>query len=178
VKIIFLDVDGVLNWAGTKERYRGYIGIDPTRVDRFNQIIDAYSDAKIVVSSTWRKGVHGAYEAGRDGIAAVLAKHGVRGEVIDITPIHSHGWKTRGGEIREWLEDHADEVTTYVILDDDTDGMAPREEYGDHLDLRPHHVVTDWIGDPNVPGEEGGLQDRHVREAIAILGGVVKQEAA
>ena len=33
IRVIFLDMDGVLNCAATKESFRGYIGIDDTKVE-------------------------------------------------------------------------------------------------------------------------------------------------
>jgi thiol-disulfide isomerase/thioredoxin len=64
IKVIFLDIDGVLNsheyWVS--ERYKTYNGniethpnyeISPDLVDTLNKIIEA-TKAKIVVSSTWR----------------------------------------------------------------------------------------------------------------------------
>jgi hypothetical protein len=59
LKVIFLDVDGVLNsrgkWAGCDLANLTDSGtrIDPLAVARLKRIVDA-TDAKIVVSSTWR----------------------------------------------------------------------------------------------------------------------------
>lgn len=188
MKVLFLDIDGVLNWAGTQERYNGFIGLDPSRIARFNRIIEAHPDVKIVISSTWRK-TASFIEDGFDGLVKLLADNGLKGEIIGHTIItFSH--MPRGSEIRDWLEDYQEEndgqLPTFVILDDDTQGMAGYVSvpYGEgpkvHLDLRPYHVITDWMGDPNFVGkgpegadEEGGLQDRHIDQAIAVLNGVL-----
>lgn len=53
-KLLFLDIDGVLNWAKTEDRLDGYVGLCKDRIARFNRIIEAVPDVKIVVSSTWR----------------------------------------------------------------------------------------------------------------------------
>jgi hypothetical protein len=51
MKVIFLDIDGVLNCWATTERWRGYIGIDPKLAQRFAELV---TGAKVVLSSTWR----------------------------------------------------------------------------------------------------------------------------
>lgn len=177
MKIIFLDIDGVLNWAGTEDRLDGFVGLCQERISRLNKITDAVPDAKIVISSTWRHAFTNAYKNFAE-LVSLLHDRGIRGEIIDRTPSRFSS-RTRGSEIREWLEDEAKEgrTHTYVILDDSIDGMegyaaapygeAPKE----FVDLRPKHVVTDWTGNPNVEGEEGGLQDHHVSMAISVLGG-------
>jgi hypothetical protein len=195
VKLIFLDIDGVLNWIGTEDRISGFIGLDPTRIAQFNKIIDAVPDAKIVVSSTWRKtGMFGVYED-FNGLKKLLADRGLRGEIIGHTPIH-FGRRGRGQEIREYLDEEfqvenpGQTVDSFVILDDDTTAMEGwkaesylgKDEAGDDeyearegRDLRPFHVRTFWdgeqhlIGGDTVTNVEGGLQDYHVEDAIKIL---------
>lgn len=187
MKIIFLDIDGVLNWSGTEDRIDGYIGWCDKRIARFNRIIEAHPDAKIVISSSWRVPTSDmkAYTT-FDGLKELLAKRGLKGEIIGRTPYFFSGM-SRGGEIRRWIEEQPEKPSAFVVLDDDTYGMAPfvgetfkgydpltAEEVWvptNELDLRPHHVVTDWTGDPDFEGEEGGLQDRHIDLAIRILNG-------
>lgn len=194
LKVIFLDIDGVLNWAGTEDRINGFVGLDPSRIERFNKLIDAHPDAKIVISSTWRmSGLFGAYED-FEGLVKLLAARGLKGEVIDHTPIKmSH--VGRGNEIRWWIEDWTEEnpgkELAFVILDDDTEGMrghayeafdfdASRETGEDVYktitvsDLTWNHVVTTWAGELKTKDgldEEGGLQDRHITYASRILSG-------
>ena len=52
MRLIFLDIDGVLN--GHEKLETGYCGICPQRASRFNRLLDAVPDAQIVVSSAWR----------------------------------------------------------------------------------------------------------------------------
>ena len=54
-KIVFLDVDGVLNSITTKDRCGPYVGIDDKKVSNLKDIIDATS-AKIVLVSSWKEG--------------------------------------------------------------------------------------------------------------------------
>lgn len=57
MKILFLDIDGVLNSDNTQERYligeRRYVGIDPLLLSILKNIVDK-TDCRIVLSSTWR----------------------------------------------------------------------------------------------------------------------------
>lgn len=183
MKIIFLDVDGVLNWSGTEDRVGPFIGLCSERIERFNRIIDAHPDAKVVISSTWRQGMVSVYEGMHKdpkALPELLAKRGLKGEVISFTP-----WRFshvgRGEEIRMWIEgwetESGEPLKTFVVLDDSTEGMSgyAYAPYGEPMqevrDLRPNHVVTHWSGDPNCDGEEGGLLDRHIEQAIRVLNG-------
>ena len=51
MKIIFLDVDGVLNNATTTEQKHGITGIDHRLVPVLKRLLDE-SQAKVVISST------------------------------------------------------------------------------------------------------------------------------
>ena len=53
IKVIFLDIDGVLNCSTTKDLCEFYTGIEDKKVAILKQIVDA-TDAKIVLISTWR----------------------------------------------------------------------------------------------------------------------------
>ena len=108
LKIIFLDVDGVLNCKETINRYDGFIGIDPFLVAIFNRIIFA-TDAKIVLSSTWRLGK--------------FSRDEVRQRVMDFIDVTPELKGVRGLEINTWLKDHP-EVKKYAILDDEGDFLT------------------------------------------------------
>lgn len=119
MKIIFLDIDGVLNSVysvrinsnnGIHPRFTGLPF--PLHVEALNKITDA-TDAKIVVSSTWRK-LHSIYS-----IEYILYLSNVKGQVLDITPIIHN--KERGDEIQKWLDKSIEDIESFVILDDDSD---------------------------------------------------------
>ena len=59
MKIIFLDIDGVLNsdiyYRKVDRSVKDWTRFDPKAVELINKLIDEFS-AKIVVSSTWRFG--------------------------------------------------------------------------------------------------------------------------
>lgn len=141
MKIIFLDIDGVLNHQRFfKERFdarkqdkllekkdgklvkKSEIDfyaeeIDPESVENLNELIEN-TGAKVVISSTWRLG------KGIEELQAILEKKGFKGEIIGKTPVGC-GCCQRGNEIHQWLEDNRDIVGEsshdYIILDDDSD---------------------------------------------------------
>lgn len=153
MKVLFLDIDGVLNSAEfmlNKRHIRRPTPheIDAVTVPRLNSVI-ARTGAKICVSSTWR--------IGRDAmlLEEILRSHGVRCDVVGTTPEtfrmdNERGWSFRGNEIQMWLDRHP-EVSTFAIVDDDSD-MEP---------LMHRLVKTSW---------ETGLLDEHVEKLVEMLG--------
>ena len=55
MKVIFLDIDGVLNGEKSRTRCAGYIGIDSDKLLRLKRIVEQ-TGAKIVLISTWKTG--------------------------------------------------------------------------------------------------------------------------
>lgn len=153
MKVIFLDIDGVLNSARYDcEREYGDGNIDPSRLPLVKSIVDA-TGAVIVLSTTWRRHWDISPDK-RDSIGeeldAVFASAGL--SVADKTPWFEKF--DRAAEIREWLKQHDGEVESFVILDDVFTGWA---ELGDRL------VRTNFrIG--------RGLGEEHVQRAIELLG--------
>lgn len=154
MKVLFLDIDGVLN-SRTYLKFcydQGVLPddkIDPAAVARLNQITDA-TGAHIVVSSTWR--LPYVWNKNVDKLVTLLQKTGIKGDILGATPDHnrSHG---RGGEIQDWMNRcklDGIQIDAFVILDDDDD-MG---------DLSKFLVKTTFAD---------GLQDVHVQAAIAIL---------
>jgi hypothetical protein len=146
MKVIFLDIDGVLNAGETMHRRE----LDTRAIAALVAIVQR-SGAKIVISSTWR--LHHRI----DELKALLAQRGFTGEVIGTTPRLSRRWdlgdttagRQRAREIRAWLDEHP-EVEAFAILDDEPD-LAP---------LQDHQVQTD---------PRHGLRLEHVAEASALL---------
>ena len=136
MKIIFLDIDGVLNsemyeWSRGEDRADNRI--DLSRVRLLKDIVSA-TDAKIVLSSTWRLDWNKSPElCGEDGeyINQCLAQYGL--SIIDKTPFNSM-IDDRRREILTWLSRHRGEVESFVILDDINCGWE---------DLDRRVVVTD-----------------------------------
>ena len=130
MKIIFLDIDGVLNHEKFyKERFKrryeeGVMSyplseIDPQAVQNLN-VLCKETGANVVISSTWK-------HSGFDYCVDVLERSGFTGVIIDTTPDLRGDDYVRGNEIHKWIKDNKDLVgpyyqfTEYVILDDDSD---------------------------------------------------------
>ena len=110
MKIIFLDVDGVLNSLqdGNSVRLR-----TDSHLKLLKQIVDA-TGAKIVLSSSWRIGPTKA----RNNLLKRLEEYGL--QIMDSTPVLS-GASSRGDEIRQWLTESKYEIESFVILDIEDD---------------------------------------------------------
>lgn len=115
MKVIFLDIDGVLNVIPkTIDKWGAYFGPEDHFVKNLKTLIDQ-TGAKIVISSTWRM-------SGLQYMKDMWADRNLPGEIIGITPNHMMKTGTtlqRGKEIDEWLSKN--DVQNYVILDDDCD---------------------------------------------------------
>lgn len=126
MKLIFLDVDGVLNCAETFEQRRdGNIAgtifdLDPRFVKRFKKIVKE-TGVKVVLSSTWR-----LHEDTRQAVR----NHGI--EFIDCTPYITDVGTKRGREINAWLSTYTalkkEPIEKFCILDDDSD-MLPGQPF-------------------------------------------------
>lgn len=142
MKIIFLDVDGVLNTYHSR-REHGMLYVDPSKVKLVKKLA-AECDAKIVLSSSWRH------------IPECMAVLDELFEFYDKTPsdpkITGKLFQStdRGSQIAAWRNGRED--IPYVILDDDpaasSCGQADR------------HIQTDDLE---------GLKAKHIAEAKFIL---------
>ncbi len=152
MKILFLDIDGVLNSLRyDRERTPEQGNIDESRLPLLKEIVEE-SGAQIVLSSSWRE--HWAPEEGHcDAVGLELnrlfQKYGL--QISDKTPQISP--RQRAAEIQDWLTAHANQVDAFAILDDTFAGWG---------DLQDHLVKTDSrIG--------RGLEPSHVRQVIRLL---------
>lgn len=135
-KIIFLDIDGVLNHQSmTKENEIKTEGgfVSKECVKLLNHITSE-TGAQIVISSTWRMD---GFED--DGVTPKTKAHlesaGVTGEIIDNTPILRDAGNLRGNEIRCWLQANRPSLfSDYIILDDDSDMLYWQKENYFHVD--------------------------------------------
>jgi len=158
--VIFLDVDGVLahSFSVARARNSGYrdwrryaAQIDRDCARRLRRIVDL-TGAKLVLSSSWR-----VDEDHVRGLCEALATAGFHYTQMPTNPDDHTPWLPvygRPAEIATWLRDHPT-VIRHLVLDDDA------------------------VGDPTVLTQlrdrplyhEGGLQDRHVGEALHLLDG-------
>lgn len=152
MKIIFLDIDGVLNsFAYDRQRTPNDGNIDKTRLVLVKQLVDK-TNAKIVLSSSWRehwkKNIDECDDIGKELISD-FADAGL--EIYDKTP--KIGNLERSQEIRTWLDLNPD-VSNFVIFDDNGYGWG---------DLSDNFIQTNYrIG--------RGLEDEHINRALEILG--------
>lgn len=147
MKIIFLDFDGVINCQTRWKKYCVQVDeqsssmIDPVAVRRLAALVKE-TDARIVISSTWRR-----FYALAD-LRRFLALFGIPDDVvIGVTPILPG--EQRGREIRFWLNTHPD-VTAFVVFDDDADMES----------VEANFVQTSWLR---------GLLDEHIDVARRLL---------
>lgn len=152
-RIVFLDVDGVLNSTAWYKSRGGLIAavmqtdctmeehartqLDPAAIERVNVLCER-TGALVVVSSTWRGNMF--------RLTLGLRPHR-RFEIIDKTPRLD---TDRGLEIQAWMDRHNVMAEQIVILDDDSD----------MLHLTPRLVKTEF---------DTGLTDEDVERAIALL---------
>ncbi len=182
MKIIFLDIDGVLNcenaykqgecnyikWTwedGTEDHHQSFCSWSKKWL---NKLIDE-TGAKIVISSTWRS-------SGIDFMKKVWEIEEMHGEIIGITPNFRgdiDGYTIpRGCEIDKWLEDNnfshinwdkdyqlnymnKSGIENYIIIDDDSDML-----YGQ----RNHfiHVLPS-------PRNKDGFNESHYKQSLERL---------
>lgn len=159
MKVIFLDVDGVLNNSTTEEKSpEGFVGLDATLVDRLSKIAKI-AGADVVLTSTWKTGWSRNFDmmsVDAEYLDVTLSRAGV--EIIDKTEdIDTRGSYYRGQGILKYLEEHP-EVDKFIILDDNEfDFLGIRN-------LKPIFIQTDPVV---------GLTETQVNLAIELLGRII-----
>ena len=145
MKVIFLDIDGVLN-SGMSDGYKDSPWfIDPLNVKAINRLFKEIPDVFVCLSSSWKI----PHVRKMINVNDRLKEAGWEGPLItETTPdlLDSE----RGDEIALWLSNHSD-VDKFVIIDDDDD-MG---------NLIGRLVQTSF--------EDGGLLDQHVNEIVRRL---------
>ena len=146
LKIIFLDIDGVLNsemyYRSVDRTIKDWSRFDPNVVDMIIELAEEFA-AEIVISSTWRFGAIKQLnnELTKSGLKKFLHKDW---KTPQIYPSH------RGTEIKMWLDKHL-EVTNYTIIDDDIN----------ILDEQTSQLVQTNL--------DFGMQNGHLTKSRAIL---------
>ena len=175
MKVLFLDIDGVLNsqnWFGYRlyciknnmyDRVLNFIDtndenteyklnmIDDRAIANLNKIVEE-TGCKVVLSSSWRS----SSESENVFTQYILKLKGFKYELYDVTPRlwHKEFGTQRGEEIQLWLdkESEKNEIESFVILDDDDSDML--------LEQTNNFIHIDG---------QVGLTDRDVFTAIEIL---------
>lgn len=146
MKILFLDIDGVLNsYRNNKKNYGRPRPFDPEGICALNKILKE-TGAKIVISSSWR------YMYNMESMAELLMLEGLPKDVVigeNPTPSDAEGgysrsyenWdgtdgiKTRGQECQMWMDYHhetdGEVITHFAAIEDYTDmtGLPPESVF-------------------------------------------------
>jgi hypothetical protein len=176
-KIIFLDIDGVLNFQSHYEskEFNEQVKkdmtdnleafkseINPEAVERINRLCKE-TGAEVVLSSSWRRNMS------IDGIQKIMNYCGATFKIIDRTPLIG---TARGFEIEEWLSNKGfshihwsieeqrqvmdrSGIDNYVIIDDDNDMLYRQRNHFVHILPPPRHLH--------------GFDEAHFNKALAIL---------
>ena len=174
MKVLFLDIDGVLNsenwfayriycvknnmvnilmnFVDTDDRNIKHklTMLDDRAIANLNRIVEE-TDCKVVLSSSWRSSI----ESENIFTQNLLKLKGFKYEFYDVTPRlwFSDFSIRRGEEIKFWLDKESEkhEIESFVILDDDSDILPEQMNNFIHVD------------------GQVGLTDRDVLTAIEIL---------
>lgn len=148
-KVIFLDIDGVLNLMGTTYHSHGYdtLGTDPLEphlLKRLSFIMERVPDSVIVISSSWRydKAVRRLTEENWEYVD----------RIVDMTP---RDVQPRGNQIKKFIDLH--NVNTYVVLEDE-----PNDVCGTKCNVIPKDRVVQ-------PDMEEGLSSKDTIKVVKLL---------
>lgn len=188
MKIIFLDIDGVLNgynywyylgWKivcfinnkSLKKLYRKITdpyGIHESKIKRLAKIVKR-TNAKVVMSSSWRAiwfGVpYDKLTGDKKKLSDLLNKYNIK--IIDQTPKSPDG--RRDKEILAWLSKHEEEVENFIILDDENSFLRA---FDDDKRFIQTSSVAKGVMIQGFPRENTGLKNKHVKQAIKILNNI------
>lgn len=155
MKVIFLDMDGVMNCAADWIEYEvlkhphshSFEVINRGKIAILITLLKA-TGAKIVLSSTWRNHysldqIHAMFD---ERIGPDSENRISRDTFLGITP-DLGGYMARSREVQSWLSNHANklEVTHYVIIDD-VDAGFTQNGFGDQFCKTDPHLGISSTG--------------------------------
>ena len=160
MKVIFLDIDGVLNaeddFGDNKPNphFSYHRGISDEKLNRLKQIVDKTS-AKLVLVSSWKVGYEKYLKDQENEIGVYLFNRlkSVGLEIYDTTiKYDTDKGNSRGVEIALYLIDHK-EITNYIVLDDD-----------ERIDYEKFNVLPHLIKTSPLTGLTEEIQDKAIKE--------------
>lgn len=166
MKIIFLDIDGVLNTSETnkkrskEQRKYGVIGIEEEKIQILKIIIDE-TNAKIVLNSIWnldfRKEESKIIPETTKAIDLMIKLKKYDLEIYDITKVDPN--RSKKNQIETYLKENP-QIEFFIIIDDE---IADLKAYADQNQL----VKTNWF--PSKENGDCGLCESHINEAVLKL---------
>ena len=153
MRVLFLDIDGVLIHYGTMGVVApsGFNAFDPHCVSQLNRIIQV-SACAVILSSTWRN-------FGLMRCREHFVQQGVRGAFRGLTPGPNiegteRFYAQRGDEIQVWLDNH--ETERFCILDDNADMGTLKNQL---VQTDPSRGLTEQDADRVIKmlGSKGGV---------------------
>lgn len=163
MKILFLDIDGVLNSGeyiqSLRYKKRSELGfpdcdLDPVAIQHLNRLCRV-TGAKIVISSTWRE---------FDDCIPALKRNGLKAPIVGKTPNLQRINRScsRGEEIDSWEGWKLHKLDNYLILDDDSD-MLPKQK-DNFIQTNPRQGLTEEI--TNIAIKKLGQMEQSVKEDL------------
>lgn len=152
-KVIFLDVDGVLNCSDTKAKYQGFIGIDNKKVKLLAKLVNA-TGAIIVLSSSWKHYWDKNPEY-CDEFGIYLNKKLLQENLTIFDKTYDRKKWCRGEGIKKYIEEH--NVKNFVVLDDEV------FDFEDYETIFQNWIQTDYF--------KKGITEEQIELAIRKLNG-------
>lgn len=160
MKVIFLDIDGVLNGEYSNIYKKQDFDLDYKKAQLIKYLVRK-TGAKIVLSSSWKYNWKNTLRKKR--LLSFFARNGLK--LYDVTPdINDDDYEiiyagkaiyekdfSRGKEIKNYIQKH--NITQYVIFDDIID-------MGD--DLREHLITTKFY-------YGNGVSKKDIKKALKVL---------
>lgn len=153
MKVIFLDIDGVLNCVDTTVKCKAFVGIDEKYVARLKRIVEA-TGAQIVLSSSWKHDWEPVNKEAQNEFGAYIDRVLKKYSLVAIDKTYESDSERRGEGIIQWVGTH--EVDSFIILDNEWFDFK-------ELGLQSRVIKTEFYD------EHGGLTNDHVALAIELL---------
>ena len=160
MKVIFLDIDGVLNAEDDfgenkpNPHFSYHHGISEEKLNRLKKIVDKTS-AKIVLVSSWKVGYEKYLKNKENEIGVYLTNKMKEAglEIFDTTiKYDTDKGNSRGIEIALYLIDHK-EITNYIVIDDD-----------ERIDYEKFNVLPHLIKTSPLTGLTDVVKDKAIKE--------------